>query len=69
MYGSDLYSITHKMKHLFIFLIAAIASSFGSDVLEFDDSSFATEIIKHDIILVEFFAPWYVLSVIAYWKV
>lgn len=46
------------MKHLFIFLIAAIASSFASDVLEFDDSNFATEIQKHDVILVEFFAPW-----------
>ena len=46
------------MKHLFIFLISAVVSSFASDVLEFDDSNFAVEIQKHDVILVEFFAPW-----------
>ena len=30
----------------------------ASDVLEFTDKNFATEVADHDIILVEFFAPW-----------
>ena len=46
------------MKHLFILLFALVVTTYASDVLEFDDSNFATEIQKHDIILVEFFAPW-----------
>ena len=30
----------------------------ASDVLEFTDKNLATEVADHDIILVEFFAPW-----------
>lgn len=30
-----------------------------SDVLEFNDSNFESSVTEHDIILVEFFAPWY----------
>jgi len=37
---------------LFAYIVSA------SDVLEFTDSNFDTEIVKHDIVLVEFYAPW-----------
>jgi len=30
-----------------------------SDVLEFNESNFESGVAEHDIILVEFFAPWY----------
>ena len=33
-------------------------SSLGSSVIELTDNSFVEEIAKHDLILVEFFAPW-----------
>ncbi|XP_076816985.1 protein disulfide-isomerase A3-like [Clavelina lepadiformis] len=47
------------MKHFLVVLFAVFAStSKASDVLEFDDSNFGTEITKYDLILVEFFAPW-----------
>ena len=29
-----------------------------SDVLEFNESNFASSVAEHDIILVEFYAPW-----------
>lgn len=41
-----------------ICLFALLALAYGSDVLEFTDSDFADHITHHDIILVEFFAPW-----------
>ncbi|KAK3096713.1 hypothetical protein FSP39_002612 [Pinctada imbricata] len=39
-----------------ILALTAIASA--SDVLEFTDSDFSSKVDDHDIILVEFFAPW-----------
>ena len=41
-------------------ILTVLASADDSDVLEFNEGNFDTEIAKHDIILVEFFAPWYV---------
>ena len=38
------------------FTVSVLADS---DVLEFDDSNFDSKITEHDIILIEFFAPWY----------
>lgn len=46
-----------KMKCLLV-LVSAVLVAAADDVLEFDDANFKTEIVKHDIILVEFFAPW-----------
>jgi len=46
------------MKHLFIYFAVVVAIAKASDVLEFDDATFQSKIGTHDIILVEFFAPW-----------
>jgi hypothetical protein len=43
---------------IFLCLLSLTALSVASDVLEFTDSDFATKITQHDLILVEFFAPW-----------
>jgi hypothetical protein len=40
----------------FVLLCGALAQA--SDVLEFTDDDFAESVAEHDIILVEFFAPW-----------
>jgi len=42
-------------------VLTVLASADDSDVLEFNEDNFDAEVAKHDIILVEFFAPWYVL--------
>lgn len=41
-----------------VLLFALLSLASASDVLEFDDSDFAGKIAEHDVILVEFFAPW-----------
>ncbi|XP_013880516.1 protein disulfide-isomerase A3 [Austrofundulus limnaeus] len=41
-----------------IFLVALAGFSRASDVLEYTDDDFETRIGSHDLILVEFFAPW-----------
>lgn len=41
---------------LCFFALLSLAS--GSDVLEFTDADFASKVADHDLILVEFFAPW-----------
>nr|CAB3264749.1 protein disulfide-isomerase A3 [Phallusia mammillata] len=47
------------MKHLVIFFATLfVASATASDVIDLSDSNWDGEIIKHDMILVEFFAPW-----------
>ncbi|MDA8032289.1 MAG: hypothetical protein MPK62_14420 [Alphaproteobacteria bacterium] len=46
------------MKLFLALALAVFGSALADDVLEFDDNNFKTEIVKHDIILVEFFAPW-----------
>ena len=46
------------MKFLLALVLAFLGSAAADDVLEFGDDNFKTEIVKHDIILVEFFAPW-----------
>ena len=45
------------MKAL-LFAAIFLPAVFASDVLDFTDANFDTEIKKHDFILVEFFAPW-----------
>lgn len=40
----------------FLLLVVAIASA--SDVLEFTDDDFKDSVAEHDVILIEFFAPW-----------
>ena len=44
------------MKYLCLFVVLGLASA--SDVLEFNDDNFQDEVSKHDVILVEFYAPW-----------
>lgn len=46
------------MKFLLVLVLAILVAA-AEDVLEFNDDNFKTEIVKHDIILVEFFAPWW----------
>jgi len=41
---------------LALFTLLSLASA--SDVLEFTDDDFSSKIGDHDVILVEFFAPW-----------
>lgn len=43
---------------LLLILSCLTALTLASDVLEFTDSDFATKVAQHDLILVEFFAPW-----------
>lgn len=38
--------------------LAILSLASASDVLEFTDSDFAAKIGEHEVILVEFFAPW-----------
>lgn len=56
-------AVSSIMKLYFLVALAALAvlaSADDSDVLEFNEDNFDAEVAKHDIILVEFFAPWYV---------
>ena len=46
------------LKWLLFALLAGF--TLASDVLEFTDDDFDSRIGDHDLILVEFFAPWYV---------
>ena len=39
-------------------VLAFVSATLASDVLEFTDSDFSSRITEHDLILVEFFAPW-----------
>ena len=44
---------------LFLFFLLNIASiAISSDVLVYTDANFDKEIKKHDVALVEFYAPW-----------
>lgn len=44
---------------LTLILLAALAGfSSASDVLEFTDADFKSRIVDHELILVEFYAPW-----------
>ena len=58
---SQLHALeTHKhrtmLKLLFVAFLAIAAQA--SDVLDFTDDDFDSRIGNHDMILVEFFAPW-----------
>lgn len=41
-----------------IFLVALAGFSAASDVIEFTDDDFESKIGDHELILVEFYAPW-----------
>lgn len=41
-----------------LFLVFLLGAARASDVLEFTDDDFENKIGDHDLILVEFFAPW-----------
>ena len=42
----------------FIVLALLFGLAVASDVIDLSDSDFASEISKHDVMLIEFFAPW-----------
>lgn len=46
------------MKAIFLLFIALAAVSRADDVLEYDADTFDDNIGDHEIILVEFYAPW-----------
>lgn len=46
------------LRPVLLLLLLAAALSAASDVLDFSDSDFDSRIGDHDLILVEFFAPW-----------
>lgn len=51
--------LTRRATMLKLIVLAALAGfTQASDVLEFTDSDFESKIEDHEIILVEFFAPW-----------
>lgn len=39
-------------------VLAFVTATLASDVLELTDSDFSTKVAEHELILVEFFAPW-----------
>ena len=41
-----------------LYLVFGLYAASASDVLEFNNDNFDTEVGKTDIILVEFYAPW-----------
>lgn len=41
-----------------LILFALLSYASCSDVLEFTDADFASKVADHDLMLVEFFAPW-----------
>ncbi|KAK6188932.1 hypothetical protein SNE40_005006 [Patella caerulea] len=42
----------------FLILLSLLSIAFASDVLVFTDSDFATKAAEHDLMLIEFYAPW-----------
>lgn len=42
-------------------LCASISIVLSSDVLDFSGPDFESRVAEHDAILIEFFAPWYVI--------
>lgn len=58
-FATDVQTISSTMLPLLLLAVAAAAGVAGaSDVLEFADDDFESRIGDHDLILVEFFAPW-----------
>lgn len=51
-----------KMYKYFAAFISLFVLAGASDVLEFTDANFQEKVAEHDVILVEFFAPWYYLN-------
>jgi len=46
------------MKSLILLLIALVGLAYCSDVIELTDANFDQNLKEHDVVLVEFFAPW-----------
>jgi len=51
-----------RLPWFIICLVFTVWCAEGSDVLELGDSDFDRSVALHETLLVEFFAPWYVLS-------
>ena len=52
--------MSRRLFSLLLALCAALAAAEHSDVLELDGDNFHSSIDDKDLILVEFYAPWYV---------
>lgn len=48
----------NKMYRVLVVFSCALLVISASDVLEFTDSNFEDKVKEHDVILVEFYAPW-----------
>lgn len=48
----------HWLLVLSVCQSALFLTSFATDVLEYTDATFETEMAKHEIALAEFYAPW-----------
>ncbi|VDK79071.1 unnamed protein product, partial [Anisakis simplex] len=58
---SNLGIYTQEAKVMFRELVvfaSVVALALASDVLEFKDSDFEEKVKGHEVLLVEFFAPW-----------
>ena len=44
----------------YVAIFALLATVSNAKVLQLTDDNFATEVAKHDILLVKFYAPWLV---------
>lgn len=52
--------MSRNLLSLLLALCAALAAAENSDVIELDADNFHSSIDDKDLILVEFYAPWYV---------
>lgn len=49
-----------KLELVFCLALVLVGLSEGSDVIELDESNFDTKVVA-DLMLVEFYAPWFVI--------
>lgn len=50
--------LSATLLSLVVLLVFATGVTFASDVIDLKDTNFKNKVADHDIMLVEFFAPW-----------